>query len=586
MAVTTRAAALRSQTSRDITLSLDQTTSTSASTTKTTRKCPSKHKEVKVQSSMACDQFEVSSIPRQQSTIFDTEATSEVIKQFDHEDNKLERELDTNLEKFVANEPCISPSSNKNCESTFSSPTSTGSTSTPVLHSTTASIKEIEDDHSTISLETSNNDENFISLGDSNALVNVPIIKGDITTGTSARGGKMVFMNGFGYLYMSTAKQSIGWRCAGRDMNCKAVIHTSRVTGEFDHWNGTFHCHESDSYETRKRNILVKIKNRALDEYIPIKIIVEEEYRKANLSVEEKRAMPLPAHIESGLHKLRRKTVPPLPQDQKFVVPPAYQHTYSNGNFLIYDKRKNAYGGRLMIFASDEQLNVLYNSDILFADGTFKVSPKLFEQLIGLMSLYENDPESRHLLRSFMALALLPIDIIPNGYELLKKEVHVSPQAEQLKIFAVYFESEWLNSFKPSTWSVSNSTWRTNNFSEAQNRRFFTRVVQPHPNLWRFIQCLKQEESVISHRMIQTGLGFSSTKPKKSTYGAARKTKQIQKLLNLLHSKQRSLIEITMSLAYLVGEPACRGKKGKKKKHNVSNSNSSHSSSCDSPARE
>ncbi|CAM4945519.1 unnamed protein product [Rotaria socialis] len=181
-------------------------------------------------------------------------------------------------------------------------------------------------------------------------------------------------------------------------------------------------------------------------------------------------------------------------------------------------------------------------------------------QRIGLISLYENDPESRHLLRSFMALALLPIDIIPNG--------------------------EWLNSFKPSTWSVSNSTWRTNNFAEAQNRRFFTRVVQPHPNLWRFIQCLKQEESVISHRMIQTGLGFSSTKPKKSTYAAARKTKQIQKLLNLLHSKQRSLIEITMSLAYLVGEPACRGKKGKKKKHNVSNSNSSHSSSCDSPARE
>jgi hypothetical protein len=36
---------------------------------------------------------------------------------------------------------------------------------------------------------------------------------------------------------------------------------------------------------------------------------------------------------------------------------------------------------RLMIFASEEQLNVLFRSDTLFADGTFKVSPKLFEQL-------------------------------------------------------------------------------------------------------------------------------------------------------------------------------------------------------------
>ncbi|CAF3439482.1 unnamed protein product, partial [Rotaria sp. Silwood2] len=571
-------------------------------------------------------------------------------------------------------QPSISPSLNKNCELTFSSATSAQLTSTPVPHSPTASTKEIEDNHPTVSLETSSNDDNYIFLGNSNALINIPVIKGDITTGTSTRGGKMVFMNGFGYLYMSTAKQSIGWRCVRRDMNCKAVIHTSKTTGEFSHWNKTFHCHEPDSYETRKRNILAKIKSRVLDEYIPIKIIIEEEYRKANLSEEEKRAMPLPIHIESGLHKLRRKTVPPLPQDQKFIVPSTYQHTYSNGNFLIYDKRKNAYGGRLMIFASDEQLNVLYRSDILFADGTFKVAPKLFEQLyvihgmqngeavpvcfiltsnrrhetyeaifrslkrscynkgvdlkpttivcdferafmnavakeltntsvtgcwfhfcqacyrniqeIGLMSLYENDPESRHLLRAFMALALLPIEIIPEGYELLKKQIKVSPQAQQLKMFAIYFENEWLNKFKPSTWSVSNSTWRTNNFAEAQNRRFFSRVVQPHPNLWRFIQCLKQEESVISHRMIQTGLGFSSTRPKKSTYAAARKSKQIQKLINLFHSKQRSLIEILMSLAYLVGEPTCRGRKGKKKKNNVSNSNLSHSSASESPARE
>ncbi|CAF1508032.1 unnamed protein product, partial [Rotaria sordida] len=77
-------------------------------------------------------------------------------------------------------------------------------------------------------------------------------------------------------------------------------------------------------------------------------------------------------YLESGLHKLRRKSLPPLRQDQKFVVLPVYQETYSHQKFLIYDKRKSAYGGRLMIFASEEQLDVLYQSDILFADGTFK----------------------------------------------------------------------------------------------------------------------------------------------------------------------------------------------------------------------
>jgi hypothetical protein len=97
---------------------------------------------------------------------------------------------------------------------------------------------------------------------------------------------------------------------------------------------------------------------------------------------------------------------------------------------------------------------------------------------------------------------------------------------------------------------------------------------------------LKQEESVISHRMIQTGLGFSSTNSTKSTQAAERKSKQIKKLLHLLRSKQKSFDATLTSLAYLVGGPVCRGSRGKKKKNNVSASNSSHSSSSLSPARE
>ena len=115
----------------------------------------------------------------------------------------------------------------------------------------------------------------------------------------------------------------------------------------------------------------------------------------------------------------------------------------------------------------------------------------------------------------------------------------------------------------------------------AQNRRFSSRVVQPHPNLWRFIQCLKQEESVISHRMIQTGLGFSSVKQTKSTRKAAQKTKQVEKLLKLLESKEKSLSDTIGSLAHLVGEPVGRGLKAKKKKkkHNVTTSDLSDTSS-------
>lgn len=72
-------------------------------------------------------------------------------------------------------------------------------------------------------------------------------------------------------------------------------------------------------------------------------------------------------------------------------MPTVYQETYSKDRFLIYDKRKTASGGRLMIFASDEQLNVLFHSNVLFADGTFKVSPKLFEQLYVIHGMQDGE---------------------------------------------------------------------------------------------------------------------------------------------------------------------------------------------------
>lgn len=150
-----------------------------------------------------------------------------------------------------------------------------------------------------ISSDSSCNDDVVVSEGDPDTFTNVPVVKGDITIGTSTRNGKIIFMNGFSYLYMSTAKETIGWRCSRRNVNCKAVIHTLKTTGEFSRWNGVFHSHTLDPNETRKREILGTIKKRVLDEHIPVKIIVEQEYRKANLSVEEKRIIPLPSQIGS-----------------------------------------------------------------------------------------------------------------------------------------------------------------------------------------------------------------------------------------------------------------------------------------------
>ena len=106
------------------------------------------------------------------------------------------------------------PVSNLTEASRSISPTSPASDLPIVLHMSSAS-----------SLDDTYNDT---SPGDANAILNAPVVEGDVTTGTSQRGGRMIFMSGFSYLYMSEAKETIGWRCSQRDKHCKAVSHTSK----------------------------------------------------------------------------------------------------------------------------------------------------------------------------------------------------------------------------------------------------------------------------------------------------------------------------------------------------------------------
>ena len=130
------------------------------------------------------------------------------------------------------------------------------------------------------SLDLSNEGENYIHPDEANAMLNKPVVRGEIT-GTLTRDVKMIFMNGYGYLFMNQTKTIVGSRCVRRGESCKAVVYTFQEKQEFSHWNGQFHSHFPDLDNTRKREILSTIKSRVFDEFIPTKAIIEEEHRKA-----------------------------------------------------------------------------------------------------------------------------------------------------------------------------------------------------------------------------------------------------------------------------------------------------------------
>ncbi|CAF1468279.1 unnamed protein product, partial [Adineta ricciae] len=471
MPVTTRAAAFKSG------IKKDNMASARVSIKKKGRSRSRKQQQTKTQE----EPLPATLVASEVRPVVEQHSTDQIVLHLDNDNSKKNDTMDTSIESLFFDQEIMSSTINEEKDPQTTSTTSeTGATAVPIV--------------SRVSLDSDDDDA-----------ISKPVVGGEITCGTSTRDGEMIYMN--------ETKDCIGWRCVRRNENCKAVIYTFKSNGLFSHWNGKFHCHAIDLADTRRREIVSKIKHRVLDEFAPIKVIIEEEYRKAKLSDEEKRAMPLPTQIESGLQKYRRKALPPIPTDQKFLIPDDYKQTYGNGIPVCFaltsNRRDETYAA---IFRCLHKTAAKMNLD--FKPTTIANYRNI--QKLGLMTLYDDDVEARELLRSFMALALLPIGWIFEGFELLKHKI---------------LSSEW------------------------QNRRFSSSVVQPHPNLWRFIQCLKQEEAVISHRMIQTGSGFSSLKETKSTRKAAKKTKQIDKLLKLLESKARSLSDTISSLSHLVGEP-------------------------------
>ena len=80
------------------------------------------------------------------------------------------------------------------------------------------------------------------------------------------------------------------------------------------------------------------------------------------------------------MNKARRLQTPAIPDTQMFDIPELYTKTLRKESFLCLDKslkRKT----RMLLFASPEQLKLLFQSSVVLMDGTFSASPSIFDQV-------------------------------------------------------------------------------------------------------------------------------------------------------------------------------------------------------------
>ncbi|KRX34536.1 hypothetical protein T05_16509, partial [Trichinella murrelli] len=108
---------------------------------------------------------------------------------------------------------------------------------------------------------------------------------------------------------------------------------------------------------------------------------------------------------------------------------------------------------------------------------------------LGLRNDYINNQEIRKKVKMLMALAFLPVHLVPAGFEIIN--VWTSGQLEAL---FQYFQQEWLPATKIKLWNVHGVSVRTNNHLEGWHSRMNKRARKHHLGFYQFLQLILDEQ--------------------------------------------------------------------------------------------
>ncbi|KAB0805687.1 hypothetical protein PPYR_02657 [Photinus pyralis] len=202
---------------------------------------------------------------------------------------------------------------------------------------------------------------------------------------TSSRDGrKFIDDNNFVYVFSkkSANKENSIWVCEKRGL-CKGRIWTIANRVEVVRIV-TPHNHAAEATRGPVLNILSRVKERARDTEETPQQILATNLQNVHRNIMAK--LPRQDAIKRTIRRQRNQQgLPELPTDLEHLnIPLQYRVIEVDGleqQFLKYDSQDTLLPDRILIFATDDNLNMLNRSDSWYGDGTFSVAPNLFFQL-------------------------------------------------------------------------------------------------------------------------------------------------------------------------------------------------------------
>ncbi|KAE9523275.1 hypothetical protein AGLY_016223 [Aphis glycines] len=148
------------------------------------------------------------------------------------------------------------------------------------------------------------------------------------------------------------------------------------------------HAHVPNQEECEAEIIKYSLKRKAEDQpQLPPAQILRTEM--AGLSDGVLSQLPNRDNLKKSMRKVRRKNLPPNPKtlNDFGTLPDRYQKTLTGEHFLIYDSLDDdsVNEGRVVVFSTRRNLELLARSDCWFLDGTFKVCPTIFTQVFTIL---------------------------------------------------------------------------------------------------------------------------------------------------------------------------------------------------------
>ncbi|CAF1015846.1 unnamed protein product [Adineta ricciae] len=224
----------------------------------------------------------------------------------------------------------------------------------------------------------------------------------DMTISETPSGGHMLNMAGYSYFVKNYGKNFTTWECENRrKRRCSSILIRSSdptVKNYFRIYSiqGT-HIHEPAPNNIEIRKFKQRIKERCKQELSSPRSIYEDELKRGKYPSEMLAVLPTYYNMEAQLYRIRQEHLPESPTDPNFVLHTAFTTTDQGMRFLLYDSNnvQTPYTpapckvGRLIMYASDLQLEILSASKRISSDGTFESAPKITHQNYIIMGEYK-----------------------------------------------------------------------------------------------------------------------------------------------------------------------------------------------------